>query len=165
MTRHYETSDAVFSHLDAIVPTLPAMLQSQYVGFAAVSAVTVYELAIKDVFVNFSQKKHKTFGHFVAEHFRRINGRIGLNDLRTIHIVRFGRKYLERFDFLLEMEEKKVLLTDRKSIKSSYGNLIEWRNSFAHEGQPPRNATYDEVAKSYEMGKKVINCLANAMVR
>jgi hypothetical protein len=48
---------------------------------------------------------------------------------------------------------------------ASYGNIITWRNQFAHEGIIPTTATYDEVKKAYHIGKNIIDCLAVAMKR
>jgi hypothetical protein len=164
-TTYYGPADAVIAHLVTFVPSLPPQLQAQYTGFAAISAITVYELAIKYVLIEFSRKKHSVFGHFTQEHFDRINGRIGLKSLCNEHIPKFGEKYLNRFERLLNIEEKAVLISERASIKSSYGNLVSWRHEFAHEGQLPRNATFQEVVRSYELGKKVIDCLARSMTR
>lgn len=162
---HYASADAVVAHLSTFVPTLPPDLQAQYTGFAAVSAVTVYELAIKEILIEFSRRKHLVFGHFVQDQYDRINGRIGMRSLKGEHIPRFGPRYSARFERLLDQEEKRVLIAQRASVKSSYGNLVTWRHEFAHEGRLPMNATFLEVTRSYELGKRVIDCLAATMVR
>ena len=145
--------------------SLDPLLQMQYTGFAAVSAVTVYELAIKEIFREFAGKKNKVFGHFVDKHFRRSNGKIGLDVLQKDYLPRFGDKYPKRFDRLISLEEDAYLRANRQSIKSSYGNLIAWRHEFAHEGRIQTNATFSEVQRSYDCGKKVIDVLAMALVR
>ncbi|MFJ9452784.1 HEPN domain-containing protein [Herbaspirillum sp. NPDC101397] len=162
---YFNSTDVTINHLAGVIAQCPPLVAMQYTGFAAVSAVTVYELAIKELFTEFGRKKHKTFGHFVDKHFKRLNGRIGLKDLREESLARFGDKYLNRFVRLLDIEEKNFLANHRASIKSNYGNLIVWRNSFAHEGKVPNNATFQEVQRSYENGKKVIECLAKTLVR
>lgn len=163
--RFFNPTDSTINHLSAIITQCPPLIAMQYTGFAAVSAVTVYELAIKEVCTEFGRKKHKGFGHFVESHFRRLNGRISLNDIRTETLPRFGEKYLKRFNSLLEAEERSYLVANHASIKSSYGNLVTWRNNFAHQGTIPNNATFHEVQRSYESGKKVIDCLALALTR
>jgi len=65
----------------------------------------------------------------------------------------------------LEKKEKEYFRSQGISILSSYANIIVWRNQFAHEGIIPSTATYDEVKKSYELGKNVVDCLATAMRR
>lgn len=48
---------------------------------------------------------------------------------------------------------------------AAYGNIILWRNQFAHEGIIPATPTYEEVKKAYHLGKNIIDCLALAMRR
>lgn len=164
-TAHFVAADGIVAHLNTFVPGLAPALRSQYAGFAAVSALTVYELAVKEIFIEFATKKHNVFGHFTSEHFDRINGRIGLKSLKDEHLPRFGDKYVKKFSKLLEAEEKIGLAAAQGSIKSSYGNLVTWRHGFAHGGVLPANATFAEVTRSYELGKRVIACLATAMNR
>jgi uncharacterized protein with ParB-like and HNH nuclease domain len=112
----------------------------------------------------FGEAKHKILGSFATKHFDRINGRIGLRTIREDYLPRFGAKYEQRFSRRLEEIEKRQL-RHGQSVKASYGNLLTWRNSFAHEGVVPSNATYDEVKRAYACGKRVMNCLAGCMVR
>ncbi len=162
---YFVPADQTIGHLATFVTSLNPQMQMQYTGFAAVSAVTVYELAIKEIFREFASKKNKVFGHFVDQHFKRINGKIGLDVLRKDYLPRFGDKYLKSFEKLIQVEETAYLRANGQSIKSSYGNLITWRHEFAHEGRVPTNATFSEVQQSYDRGKKVIDVLALALVR
>lgn len=164
-TSYFASADQTIGHLATLVGALDPLLQMQYSGFAAISAVTVYELAIKEIFLEFASKKSRVFGHFVDQHFKRINGRIGVSDLRNQHLPRFGEKYIKNFDKLMKKAEDEFLLLHGQSIKGSYGNLITWRHEFAHEGRVPTNATFNEVQLSYDRGKKVIEVLATALVR
>lgn len=163
---HYALADGCVSHMETIVPSVTdPLIRGQYAGFAAVVGVTVYELAIKEIFTDFARKKNRVFGDYIEAHFERLNGRIKLDSIKNEHIKRFGPRYVVRFNRLLDQEETRELLTSGKSIKSSYGNLITWRHEFAHEGRPPANATFSEVYSSYNIGKFVIDALARAMVR
>lgn len=57
---HFQHADNVVEHLNGIVPTIAdPLLQAKYLGFVSVVAVTVYELAIKTIFIEFAQHKHK----------------------------------------------------------------------------------------------------------
>ncbi|WP_374632876.1 HEPN domain-containing protein [Ferrovibrio sp.] len=163
---HYALADGSVAHLSGVVPAIvdPDM-KARYAGFVAVVGVTVYELAIKEIFCEFASKKHKTFGEFATVHFSRLNGRIKMQDLRGEHIKRFGLKYKDRFNKLVEAKDKAILLTGAKPATSCYDNMITWRHEFAHGGRPPTNATFEEVCEAYEQGKVVIECLFNAMVR
>lgn len=165
-SHHFQPADDLIDHFDKVVKGVkdPA-LASQYVGFAAVAAVTVYELALKQIFFEFAEKKHKVLATFTYRYFDRINGRIKIRDLKTDYIPRFGEKYLIRFTARLQESETRLLRSDGLSISSSYGNIIAWRNQFAHEGTIPSTPTYEEVKNSYEAGKQVLHCLAQCMRR
>lgn len=163
---HFKLADDMISHLDSVVGGVTdSFVTSRYVGFVAVAAVTVYELAIKEIFYEFAQKKHKVFGNFVDKYFDRINGRIRLESIRENYLPRFGDKYLQRFERKIKKAEEKSIRARGDSIKAAYGNIITWRNEFAHEGKIPSTPTYAEVTKAYYTGQAVIDCLAEAMQR
>ncbi len=163
---YFKLVDDYLDHLDQVlVGTIDPFFRSRYTGLLAVGAVTVYELAIKTILIEFAVKKHRVFGKFVEEHFSRLNGRIRLGDLRGQHVKRFGLKYVKRFNKKLKETEDDRLSAGEGSVMESYGNIITWRNEFAHQGQVPRNATYEEVRNSYQLGKEVIHCLADSMQR
>ena len=62
-----------FSEVDLLItqlqPSIPAitddMIKANFAGMLSVKAVTAYELAIKDILIEFSRKKHMIFGTFV----------------------------------------------------------------------------------------------------
>lgn len=54
---------------------------------------------------------------------------------------------------------------NRRSLVTSYSNLVSWRNDFAHEGRVPAFATFDEVAQAYEDGKEVVLCFEGCLKR
>jgi hypothetical protein len=141
------------------------LLSAKYVGFVAVASVTVYEVAIKEIFITFAKDKHKVLGAFTESYFNRINGKISIDVVKKDYIKRFGPKYLEKFEKKLNFTTKAYLLANGRDIKNSYSNLITWRNDFAHAGSINATATYAEVVQAYEDGKEVIRCLAETMVR
>lgn len=165
-TDHFKHADDVVSHLNSIVPGITdPLLQVKYVGFVAVASVTVYELAIKEIFIEFANRKHKVLGTFIESYFERINGRIKVKVIQDDYIKKFGDKYNEKFKKKLEKASKSYLTTHRRDICSSYSNLITWRNDFAHEGKINSTTTYQEVVQAYEDGKEVIHCLASSMTK
>lgn len=165
-TDHYILADSVIAHINAAVAGIAdQFLVSRYVGFVSVSAVTVYELAIKEIFISFAEKKHKVLGEFTRNYFDQINGRIKTRDIKERYLILFGEKYLKRFSKKLDAAENLSLQNSRISILTSYGNIITWRHQFAHEGQIPATATLGEAVRSYESGKEVIKCLAETMQR
>lgn len=163
---HFKLADDMVTHLDSVTSGISdPFIMSRYVGFVSVAAVTVYELAIKEIFIDFGEKKHKVLGSFTRSYFDRINGRIKIKVIRDEYISRFGDKYVTRFKKKIETVEKDNLRTHGVSVTNSYTNIITWRNEFAHAGKIPSYVTYNEVTKSYEAGKEVIICLAETMRR
>jgi hypothetical protein len=161
---HFKHADDLISHLNGVVSSVKdQLIATKYVGFVAVACTTVYELAIKEIFIAFSEKKDKVFGVFAEKYFDRLNGRIKTKHLTGDHIIRFGGDYVKCFKEEINMAEDRHLNIHRISILSSYNNVIEWRHQFAHQGEIPTTATYDEVTKSFEAGKEVIHCLHRTM--
>jgi|SRR5690606_21474295 len=163
-TNRFDSTDTLILHLIPYVNSLTdTSIKANYTGFLSVSAVTVYELAIKDIFRSFAEKKHIVFGDFVQKHFSSINGRIKLQDLKSNHISPFGEKYLKKFETRLSFKEKNILIHQKKDLRSSYTNLILCRHKFVHVGYP--TLTFQEVIDSYLIGKDVIHSLNEAMQR
>jgi len=163
---HFRHADGVIAHLNGVVPGLvDPLLKVKYTGFVTVAAVTVYELAIKEIFCEFGRRKHKVLGIFTESHFDRINGRVTLKNIKEDYCAKFGEIYVTRFKKRLDTCAKEHLASHRRDLRSAYSNLIIWRNSFAHEGNVPATATFAEAVQSYEDGKTVIHALAASMVR
>ena len=163
---HFRLADDLIAHLTpAVVGIADPFIASRYSGFVAVAAVTVYELAVKEILCTFGESKHAVLGNFTRKYFDRINGRIKYRVLHEEYVFSFGGKYVRRFKKIVAKREKEILIAQRKSILTSYDNIITWLNLFAHEGQIPTNATYAEAVDAYEMGKEVIECLARSMKR
>lgn len=153
-------------HLDQIMAGIhDPFIQSRYLGFVLISAVTVYELAIKDILYEFSDKKHLVLGQFARARFDHLNGRIKIYALKHEHLGMFGAKYVQNFDRKLSQAEDTSLKNGHGSIKSSYGNIISWRHVFVHEGVAPSTTNYNEIKKAYSSGKEVIHCINAAMKR
>lgn len=161
---HFKLTDDLILYLDPVLAKVgDPFIESRYTGFLAVSGVTVLELALKTIFCDFAAAKHAVLGNFCSQYFERINGRIGLKQIKDDYLPKFGPRYQKRFEARMEKLERKHLRAASVSVKSSYGNLITWRNSFAHEGIVPANASYQEVKRAYDCGKEVMQCLAGCM--
>ena len=159
-------ADEYLNHVDSIITAMPDdFIRSRYLGFLAISAVTAYELAFKDIVFRFSDKKHRALGDLARSRFERLNGQIKINDIRKRHIVSFGQKYCDRFDRELDLAEGAALAARAGSVKSSYGNLITWRHNFVHQGVWPNTATYRDLRIAYDHGKELIRCVDRAMRR
>ena len=163
---HFKLADDLIAHLDSIVAGVSdPFISSRYVGFVAVVATTVYELAIKEIFLEFSSRKHKVFGIFASRFFERLNGRIKTSEIRGNYLPRFGDTYLRKYEKLERHAETESLRNTGSSVLSCYNNVVEWRNQFTHQGQIPTTASYHEVTRSYQCGKEVVHCLARALRR
>jgi hypothetical protein len=163
---NFTMADDFIAHLDGVMNGIAdPYIQSRYLGFVALTAVTVFELSIKEVLCTFATRKHVILGNMTRSKMEQINGRIKLESLQKEFIKPFGEKYLDRFRSKLEMLELSTLIAGGGSIKSSYGNIIQWRHDFVHQGRPPSTANYGEVKATYQRGKEVIHCLNASMVR
>ena len=163
---HFRVADDLIRHLDSVLVGLnDPYIESKYTGFLSISAAAVLESALKVIFAEFAESKHKVFGHFVGEYFHRINGRISVKDIRDDYLKKCGDKYLRRFNRKIAMVEAERLASTGVSVLSSYGNLLAWRHEFAHQSTVPANASYGEVKAGYESGKEVMRCLAQCMRR
>jgi hypothetical protein len=163
---HFQLTDQLISHLDKVFQESPdAFIQSRYTGLLAVSAVTGLERSVKSILIEFGKKKNVVLGRMCQHSFSRINAKIGIDYIQNDYVKPFGDRYLSRFKKRLKDLETSYLRSERLCVRSSYGNLLTWRNEFAHGGEIPRNASFDEVKTGYRCGKLVMECLAATMVR
>ena len=81
--KRFNSVDLLISQLRPIAQTGPdPLVLSAMAGIVAVEAVTAYELAIKDIFEEFSRKKNKVFGSFVTNSYSKLNGRIKYQEIK-----------------------------------------------------------------------------------
>lgn len=107
-TNHFQLADDYIEHLDVMMSSISEpFIKSRYVGFLAVSAVTVFELAIKTIFAEFAAKKHRVLETFTNAYFERINGRIKTSIIKEEYISKYGEKYVKQFDQHLKKKRRK----------------------------------------------------------
>lgn len=72
-TDHFAPVDTLCAHFDGVVTghQHDLRLVQTYAGFLAISAVTSYELAIKEIFQSFSDNKHKVLGSFTSRSLKK----------------------------------------------------------------------------------------------
>ena len=163
-TDRFISTDNLITNLSPNIATITnTAILASYAGFLSVSSITVYELAIKDIFSDFASKKHLVFGHFVEKYLSRINGRIQINDLKSNQVKAFGNKYFQKFETSINRKEAAFLTSHGRSMKASYGNLITCRHEFVHQGNPTLSVA--EVIDNYNLGKEVIHSLFDSMKR
>lgn len=165
-TDRFALVENYLAHVDLVMATIAdPFVEGRYTGFIATSAVTAYELSIKDIFYAFADKKHVVLGEVTRSRFARLNGRIKLDELKKDHVKMFGEKYLDRFKKNLEEIEESYIASHGKSPAAAYNNVIVWRNQFVHDGTLPNTTNYAEIKEEYNTGKQVIHCLYKAMTR
>ena len=161
---HFNAADFTIQHISKLLHSkTDSFIESRYVGFVCVSAVTAYELSIKKILIAFSKNRDSVFGNYIESIYMRLNGKIGINDLKGLHIKRFGDKYVDIFKDRLEKEQEEFLKIFKLSAIDSYNNLLTWRNEFAHTGSLKTYASLKETVESYNAGKVIIYCLDYAM--
>lgn len=165
-TDRFALVEDYLAHLDPMMAGIAdPFVQGRYIGFIATSAVTVYELAIKDIFYAFADKKHVVLGDVTRARFFRLNGKIKLDDLKKDHVKMFGDKYRQRFLRKLDEFDLAYIRQHGLSPKTAYSNIITWRHQFVHEGIHPTTTNYAEMKEHYEAGKQIIHCLNKTMYR
>lgn len=165
-TLDFTHADSIVAHLSTlIIPTLDPLITVKYAGFVSVAAVCVYEMAVKDIFLNFAAAKHSILESVTRERFDRINGRVKYKILKDEYVPLFGTKYSLKFSKAIHKQSQAFLRTHGRDIVSSYNNIVIWRNDFVHAAHVPSTATFAEVVRSYEDGKEVIKCLNLTMTR
>jgi hypothetical protein len=166
ITLNFSHADNIATELGKLVqPGSDPLLTAVYAGFVSVAAVCVYEMSIKEIFINFGTKKHPVLGNVMQDLFDRINGRVQYRSIREEYVPRFGEKYEKKFKRIVKDQTRTFLQTTGRDFVSSYGNIVTWRNDFVHAGNSPSTATFNEVVQAYEDGKKVIACLNSTMDR
>jgi hypothetical protein len=159
----FRATDDLIAHLQTVIPMITdEKLKSEYAGFLSANAVTAYELAIKDIFIAFAEKKHHVFGTYVENKFSRISGHINIEEIKK-YVKSFGEKYSEKFDKKINKKIIELLGIYRNDIRSTYGNLITCRNEYIHANR--QTMSFEEVVTSYQLGKELINVLSETMQR
>jgi hypothetical protein len=156
--------DLLINQLTPLVqPGTDPLLLSAMAGIIAVEAVTAYELAVKDIFEEFSHKKNIVFGSFVKSSFSRLNGRIKYQEIKENMVKAFGEKYVKRFVQKKDAKTAIVLTNEHVDLVQTYDNLVLGRHKFVHAGV--LTLTLQEAVKNYKIGKELIAALDEAMKR
>lgn len=155
-TDKFQPADELISEINTLKSHISPVALPKFTGAISVSAVTSYELAIKEIFIDYASNKHHLFGSFIQNYLSRLNGRIEISDLK---------KEIKKFDNTLainfETKIREVELVE-PSVRSCYQNLIQGRHSYVHANRI--NLSYDECIQDYELGKKIIDALHVVMV-
>lgn len=160
---HFRLVDDIAVHFDEAVASVEPFLQSRYVGFYAVAAAAVVELAVKEIVIEYARAHHPLFGEYCRSRYERINGRVGFDDLCKEHLKSFGAKPLMTFKRIVRFVDYWHLKHRGYSVKRAYENLFTCRHAFAHEGHVPEQTAYSDIKQSFESGKIILACLAKSL--
>jgi len=157
----FSDSDSFIKHIkDTSSNINDDFVTSRYVGFIAVSAVTIYEVNVRQLLMEFANKTHPMLGNFASNTFDKLNARISRDEIKK-YLKYFGEEYSDRFKEIIDEKENEREIEG--SVKSSYANLLTWRHQFVHAGTLPNQATFQESFKAYELGKEVVYALSEAL--
>lgn len=161
----FSSLDLLISHLVPLAsqPGLDPLVLSSMAGIVAVEAVTAYELAIKDIFEDFSTRKHNVFGCFVKATYSRLNGRIKYQEIKDNMVKPYGDKYFRRFVSKMAFKSKVVLAAENLDLVQTYDMLVLGRHTFVHSGR--LTMTLSEAMRYYAVGKQLISVLDETMRR
>ena len=155
-TDKFLPTDELINEINTLKPHISQVALPKFTGAISVSAVTSYDLAIKEILIDYAHSKHNLFGCFVQNYLSRLNGRIEISDLK---------KEIKKIDNALAANwEEKITEVERvePSVRSCYQNLIQSRHSYVHANRI--NLDYDECINDFNIGKKIIEALRSVMV-
>lgn len=155
-TDKFQPTDELINEINTLKSHISQVALSKFAGAISVSAVTSYELAIKEILIDYASNKHNSFGIFIQNYLSRLNGRIQISYIKD-EIKKFDNTLAEKFEAKIGDVEKV-----EPSVRSCYQNLIQGRHSYVHANQI--NLSYDECIQDYELGKKIIDALHKVMV-
>jgi|GEM_PF-2110705 len=143
-------------------------LRNELAGMFAVTVAATYEGIIKETLISYASMFHSKYRDHIEKDFKNMNARISIGDLRG-YSNRFGlsewtgrgvKKNSTTFHRILN--EKRVIVERRFRVDliTSYENLFDWRNSYAHERNTP--ATFKDVYESHRVAQYVVRSFVQA---
>jgi uncharacterized protein with HEPN domain len=161
----FNNTDFFIEQIDINVKnTVDTQIKNRYIGFIAVTAITGYETAVRQIITDFAKSNHEILWNYVTSHLERLNAGISEEAIQERYLKRFGRKYSEAFKSNIQVANNGVMKTERNSNPSAaYRNLIQWRNQFVHTGIIPNTPTFEEAIKAYSLGKYIIVALEETL--
>ena len=143
-------------------------IRSELAGMFAVSIVATYESIIKETLIEYAGRIHPKYQNHVEGDFGKMNARISLEQLKK-YSNQFGLlpwrvdnapKNATTFHRVLSEYKAVVEPRFRKDLTSSYKNLTQWRNDYAHERTA--TTTFGEVYDAHRVGQYVIRAFVKA---
>jgi hypothetical protein len=165
ISERFRLIESIISDTDRFVD--PELTSFQAIRFRAnvgnlciVSFVSSYENCIKDIMVEFAEKRDSLFGHFVRNRFQRINGQIKIEKLRE-YSGQFGGNVRSDFIGRLDAIRSRVSRSSQQDICRVYDDLISRRHAIVHGGASP--VTIEEATRMHNLSKRVVFAFAAAL--
>ena len=154
--------DRLYDEITQFVPQDTQRLQfrSDLSGLIVVAMAASYENCVKETLVSYCGSHHPEFGAFAANQYRKLNSRVGLNDLIN-YAKLFGSVKSDSYKLILKSRRAAILDRTGKDISERYEQILQWRHQYAHAGQ--QNTTVEEAFAAHTLGKRVIFAFADAL--
>lgn len=159
-TDKFKPADDLFATFTGTIGIYTDDFKSKITGFLAVSAVTCYELAIKEILIDFAASRHSEFGNFMTNHLKRINGNIQIDNLKEL-IKNFESHYSSDYENQLKSCEASLPTNQKYAMRTNYKTLILCRHSFIHANNV--TLSFQECKDYYFLGKNVIKALSDTL--
>lgn len=130
-------------------------------GLLIVNMCSTYETCVKEIIINFAERKHAAFGAFATKNYAKLNSRINVPDLYK-YAKLFDGELAEKFKENLRRKRARINQRTGKDICQSYEQILSWRHDFAHAGI--HNTTIEEALKFHNLGKRVLYIMDEAFV-
>jgi hypothetical protein len=134
-------------------------LRADLAGLLVVSIVASYESCIKEILYNYSSSHNEKFAFFIENHFKKLNSKINIDDLKK-YAKMFDPAIYTKFDRELKRNKALVQRLSGRDIVGSYSTILSWRHSFAHSAE--RQTTIEEALKTHRLAKIVIQTFNKA---
>lgn len=156
-TRHFENTDRLFDDLIKRTDDLPAETKANIAGLLCVSAITVIEVCIKEMILDHANRIHVIFGSYISKEFEHTNAKVKIAHIKEMYLEKVDSSLSRQLEDFIVRCDSYYLSVYRRSIRSSYNNLITNRHSFVHENVI--NLTLSEVKLFYQDSKEIVGCI------
>lgn len=116
-------------------------MSTKLAGFLVITVVSAVEVKVREICENSASKHNIYFGNYVASVMEKTNAKVRWDDLIE-YAARFQSSYKLDLKNRAKVAERRSLKQTQISLKTSYENLLTWRNQFAHQGHA--SCTFDE---------------------
>jgi hypothetical protein len=154
--------DALALEIGQHIPAAQGALtgfRSDLAGLLVVLICAAYENCIKEILNSYAGRQSALFRIYTQNRYEKINSRIDIQDLQS-YAKTFHPDLGLKFKSKLKETSEYYLRRASVDIKSSYGQILQWRHIFAHTGA--RVTTVEEVLRHHGLAKRVLFAFADS---